>query len=326
MKDTKIQWCDSTWNPWRGCTKVNAGCAHCYAEGWGKRFGVEWGKGKPRKLASEAYWKQPLAWNRKPWFAACCNRWWGERAERVNCCPECSTESEHEFIRRRRVFCGSLMDWLDDEVPIEWLARLLDTIRLTPNLQWMLLSKRCDLWKERIAAAKRTGRREDFLGHGQEGEADGGGHCTAYDWLVDGHPPANVIVGTSVCGQATADEAIPHLLRIPAAKRFVSYEPAIEPVDFSKWITEGASESDGERSRIHQIIIGGESGPNARPCNIEWIRSTIKQCREAGVKCFVKQLGANPIMEPGPLTYPCEDHKGANMSEWPEDLKVRETI
>jgi hypothetical protein len=124
--NSKIEWTDHTFNPWIGCTKVSPGCAHCYAETEDKRRGWTaegWGKGKPRKRTSAAYWKQPLKWNRDQLFECdeCGKRFLSPVTGPV-CCG---------FIPNRvrpRVFCASLADWLDDEVPIEWLADLLALI------------------------------------------------------------------------------------------------------------------------------------------------------------------------------------------------------
>ena len=102
-ENSKIEWCDHTFNPWRGCTKVSEGCAHCYAETLSKRNPAvlgEWGHGKPRVKASPPMWQQPLKWNR-----------------------------DGRLSLRPRVFCASLADWLDEEVPIEWLAEFLELIR-----------------------------------------------------------------------------------------------------------------------------------------------------------------------------------------------------
>lgn len=160
-------------------------------------------------------------------------------------------------------------------------------------------------------------------------------------------PLPNVWLGVSVEDQATADERIPHLLATPAAVRFVSYEPALGPVDFQQWIDRHAcvghsTTGDGENMqtcegcvpRLDWLIVGGESGPGARPCNVAWIRYVVRQCRAAGVPVFVKQLGARPerFVEPSgapddggdmePLRF--RDRKGGDPSEWPEDLRVRE--
>lgn len=151
--------------------------------------------------------------------------------------------------------------------------------------------------------------------------------------------PPNIWVGVSVEDRKRADERIPILLRIPARVRFLSMEPMLERVDLSKWI--GYSESGGEIKvdskrfyddrqecvsnsvrpsvGIHLVIFGGESGLNARPCNVDWIRDGVRQCRDAGVKVFCKQIGSVWARE-----VKAKHHKGGELSEFPDDLKIRE--
>ena len=119
-KTTEISWCDSTWNPWIGCTKVGPGCDHCYAEAlmdtrWHK---VQWGAGQQRQRTSATNWKQPLLWEREHAAFALMHG------------------------RRRRVFCASLADVFDNEAPAEWRADLFALIAATPHLDWLLLTKR----------------------------------------------------------------------------------------------------------------------------------------------------------------------------------------
>lgn len=123
--------------------------------------------------------------------------------------------------------------------------------------------------------------------------------------------PPNIWLGVSAEDQETADERIPLLLETPAAIRFVSYEPALGPVDFRSYLP-----------KLDWIIIGGESGPGARPFDIAWARETIKQCRDAEVACFVKQLGARPYTAGAPVRL--KKRKGNNTDEWPMDLCIRE--
>jgi protein gp37 len=141
-------------------------------------------------------------------------------------------------------------------------------------------------------------------------------------------PLPNVWLGVSVEDQKTADERIPLLLETPAAVRFVSYEPALGPVDFSRFIFPDVVEEGHE---LDWIIVGGESGPGARPFDIAWARNTVTQCRESGVACFVKQLGSMPLdphvkcaIECGcGLHYGFRDRKGGDWDEWPADIRVR---
>jgi protein gp37 len=173
-------------------------------------------------------------------------------------------------------------------------------------------------------------------------------------------PLPNVLLGVSVEDQATADERIPLLLQTPAALRFVSQEPQLAPVDLLHVHVEGGYVDALRGARpayppIDWLIVGGESGPGARPFDVAWARSTVEQCREAGVACFVKQLGSNvrdrndsTFDGEGPKAWPREieerdgiefleegfqgqpvrlhlrHRKGGDWSEWPEDLRVRE--
>jgi protein gp37 len=131
--------------------------------------------------------------------------------------------------------------------------------------------------------------------------------------------------GTSVEDQQRADERIPELLKIPARVRFLSVEPLLEKIDFTYSCFNGA-DSLRTMPGIHWVIFGGESGRGARPCNIEWIRDGVRQCRAAGVKPFVKQMGSFSIEEQGSQRRRIlwDDSKGGDPSEWPEDLRVRE--
>lgn len=318
--NTKIQWAHHTWNPWRGCAKVSPGCANCYAEEWGRRFGVEWGHGKPRKHGAKAYMRQPFQWDAKALAAA-------QRAERDSY-EDPLTPTGYE---RPRVF-PSLMDWLDPEVPIEWLVELLDTIRQTPNLDWLLLTKRPQLWKARIAAAcdsiARLGPKADLKTWIW--------HWLGEPFLPRSIPPSNVWLGVSAEDQQRWDERVPVLLRSPALVRFVSVEPMLGPVEMSNALWEvGYEPHCGDRCsrdadspfhptrNLHWIILGGESGRKARPCNVDWIRSGVRQCWEAGVRVFVKQLGSDAIAG-GDFRYHTKHSKGGDPEEWPEDLRVRE--
>ena len=319
MENSKIEWCDHTFNAWEGCAKVSPGCLHCYAETRNHRFGNDnWGKGKPRRRTSVANWKLPLKWNREVE---------DEIAER---CKSLCDPSE-DAIFRPRIFCASLSDWLDDEVPIEWLADLLKLIHDTPNLDWLLLTKRPENWLRRIEQAlisTQGGDAEDkdwFVKHGKDFPVS-----EFASWLnvwTGGDAPSNVWIGTSVENQDMADNRIPLLSSIPAKVRFLSVEPMLEEIRLSR-VPVGCG--------IHWSIFGGESGPGARPCNVAWIRDGVSQCREMGIAPFVKQLGSDARRDNHGIdsdgckvditNAPCyfRHKKGGDMSEWPGDLCVRE--
>jgi protein gp37 len=331
---TKIQWCDDTHNFWRGCVKVSPGCAHCYAEvstpvRVARSKGRELWGGTLRDRAKD--FDAPLRWNRKPWICEGC----GHAHETENwendnesCCPDRISLTK-PTRHRRRVFSLSLGDWLDEAVPIEWLADMLDVIRQCPNLDFLLLTKRPENFKPRLMEAAKFWKHKISLTPLGDFDIPWYWLC---DWLssVSGDfrasapkPPANVWIGCTVENQEYADKRIPELLEIPAVCRFLSYEPALGPICFtqSTFFSEKSFRKD-----IHWVIVGGESGPKARPFNIEWARSTVAQCRAAGVACFVKQMGRLPWMEVEGAGAPMElpDKKGGSMEEWPEDLRVRE--
>lgn len=292
MAETNIEWCDYTFNPWEGCTKVSPGCDNCYAEARNARFGggkaPNWGVGAPRRRTGAASWKMPLKWNR-----------------------QASADGT-----RPRVFCASLADWLDKEAPIEWLVDLLDLIRLTPNLDWLLLTKRIGTFSGRIERALRSLERSQT------------GRFGLYQWLIqwrDGTAPENVWLGISVVNQAEADRDVDRLLAAPAALRFLSCEPLLGYLDLETLHNDislgegqpylhpllglvGDGHGDSCRvARIDWVIAGGESGPGARPMHLAWARQLRDQCAVAGVPFLFKQWGEWCPRGPESLGYPIHD-------------------
>lgn len=579
--NTKIEWCDFTFNCWRGCQKVAPGCANCYAESQSRRnpgvLGI-WGPGGTRVVASESMWREPVKWNRvsqddlSSYEAGA----WEDLAAGYHGPPG-------DPPQRRRVFCGSMMDWAEDwssfvrdskgEEVFEnaggtWSTksgeqhgksigladvrqRLFGLIDSTPHLDWLLLTKRPEnirrMWPGlpshvieeirlpipgfphyevsnfgvvysrtgasrcgncgttiegqlrkkycsgacRCAAynrAKHGGQRDIYpteakplsqdigeQGHRRVTIYDGQGksqrvlvhrlvlsifdrpalpdmQCRHLDgnssnnrldnlawgdqssnwgdskrhgthrrysklseeqvdeirtkaregdtfsalaiqynvsatqisniinyrqWATGSPPLAfrnNCWIGTSIACQADAVRNIPLLLKCRdlSPVLFLLIEPPIGPVDLRgigfngftldcltstccPWHPSACNRSGCNGVKVDWVIVGGESGPNARPCQVEWIRSIVQQCREAGVPCFVKQLGANVVTRndmiedafngkdgwPDPQVehhihgfredyqgadcrVRLRDPKGGDPSEWPEDLRVRE--
>jgi hypothetical protein len=158
----------------------------------------------------------------------------------------------------------------------------------------------------------------------------------AVRWAREGLP--NVWLGVSVENQHFADERIPLLLQTPAAVRFISAEPLLQGIDISRYLMATCDHGeefcedvgcDGEPAPLHWVIVGGESGPGARPFDLAWGRSIVQQCKAAGVACFVKQLGAVPmyLRWEDKAMMPVDrvrDRKGGDPAEWPDDLRVRQ--
>ncbi|MGH8446492.1 MAG: phage Gp37/Gp68 family protein [Solimonas sp.] len=301
---TKIEWCDSTFNPWIGCTRVSPACDDCYAARStpARTGGVKWGAGEARRRTAAANWKLPERWNREQ-FVQCVKCGWRGYKKGGPACPECC--SGEEIPARRRVFCASLADWLDNEVPIEWLVDLLDLIRRTPNLDWLLLTKRIGNWKKRIQDAtsacwESNPALRDWL----------------LDWVGERSTPANVWIGSTTESQKRADEDVRKLLRVPAIVRFLSIEPMLGSVNLCS--CDGAAyRAQGHpflidiscplhgKHRVHWVIAGGESGPKARPSHPDWYRALRDQCAAAGVPFLFKQWGEwSPHAPPGCKTEP----------------------
>jgi protein gp37 len=268
-ENSGIAWTTHTFNAWVGCTKVGPGCDHCYAENWKARFagGVapNWGPGAPRRRTTIQAWNKPLRWQRLRREAI-------ERGE--NPAPV-------------RVFCASLADVFDNEVPSEWRADLWDLIRSCPDLDWQLVTKRVG---------------------------------NVHKMVPPIGLPRNVIVIATIVNQDEADRDLPKLMDLVegglAYSIGVSYEPALEDVDWSPYTI-----------ALDWIIVGGESdqgAAKARPFNIEWARSTIKQCRKARTPVFVKQLGSTMVTDDWPAMPFPRDRAGADPSEWPADLRIRQ--
>jgi len=276
-----------------------------------KRLGkVNWGPGNPRQRTSQSNWQQVERWNKQAGLAY---KAWEDAMED-------SGATEANMPRRPRVFVASLADWLDPEVPIEWLADLLDLVRRCQHLDFLRLTKRPELWADRIKQVQALHTvYDDQYGFPSDHPISDALLQWVTDWII-GKPPANVWVGTSVEDQQRADERIPALLKIPAKVRFLSCEPLLGPVDLdlnnqcdlcTSWNCDfhgPAIENPICMEKIHWVICGGESGPKARPMHPDWARLLRDQCNEEGVPFFMKQMGGT--RKPFP--------------EIPADLMVRE--
>ena len=276
-ENTRIEWCDHTFNPWRGCVKVSPGCDNCYAETQSKRNPAvlgEWGKRANRVAAADDYWRKPEKWEHEaPAF-----------------------EAAHG--RRQRVFCASLGDVFENRGDLEApRLRLLDLIRRTPSLDWLLLTKRPKnvmlLLGHAFAASSEI---MDDRGDWKSGTTDD--EIELFRWLGawanDDVAPRNVWLGTSVEDQERADQRVPALLKVPAAVRFLSCEPLLGPVDLTRWLWEKAGPEWAGRNPspdIGWVIAGGESGSGARPMHPDWVRSLRDQCEATLCPFLFKQWG-----------------------------------
>jgi protein gp37 len=228
---TEIEWCDRTFNGWIGCTKVSRACDRCYAEinTAARALKVKWGPGAKRYRTAKANWKHPEHWNKQVfWECKDC----GFRGTPKDFDKKHRTCASTQYtVTRQRVFSMSLGDWLDNEVPIEWLVDFLDLVRRTPNLDWLLLTKRIGNWRKRLELALDYAKRHP----------DGSFEHPLVEWLGEwlggmAIAPRNVWIGATVVNQAEADRDVPKLLRVPARIRFLSVEPMLAAVDLSQWL------------------------------------------------------------------------------------------
>jgi len=338
MNKTSIEWTQFTVNPIRFrnketgrtghyCEKISPGCKNCYASTMQKGpylSGLEYIA--TNKDKGDLYFDDAVV---------------------------------EKVLRRKKpakIFWCDMTDLFGEWVPDEWIDRCFAAMALTPWHTHQVLTKRAErmyrYFEERKPGSLGCEPRIIYWME-KLAEKHGG-------WMFDGIPDfplENVWLGVSAEDQQRADERIPWLLRTPAAVRFVSAEPLLGPVSFEniptgqgtgdEWdpiVTMNAlNRASAFAPRLNLVIVGGESGPGARPCNVEWIRSIVRQCRDAGVSVFCKQLGRYPFSEqPEPKWMPLyhDAHgkcpsgeyapwwggsgKGGDMTEWPEDLRVRQ--
>jgi protein gp37 len=284
-----IEWTDATWNPVRGCTKVSPGCAHCYAETFAERFrgvpGHPYEQGFDLRLVPEKL-GEPLKW-RKP----------------------------------RMVFVNSMSDLFHKDVPDRYIAAVFGVMSMCPQHTFQVLTKRAErlprwfdwLKREYNGPCEQNAVLQTSLGDYFTGSAPSD---EVFEAMLDADwPLPNVWLGVSVEDQRRADERIPHLLKTPAAVRFLSVEPMLSEINVKPYLrhkfnrephcdwcedcipdSHGAdwwkqTRADRHGPFVDWVIVGGESGPGARPMHPDWARKVRDDCVAAGVPFFFKQWG-----------------------------------
>lgn len=292
-EQTGIEWCDATFNPWWGCEKVSPGCAHCYADTLAHRRapGRElWGAGHEYRLFGDKHWADPLRWART---------------------------LPAKLGRRPRVFCASMADVFEERPELEDpRVRLMMLIETTPELDWLVLTKRPEFARDWL------GRWHDAI---ERGNFPAGTRAP--------RPYPNMWLGVSI-ENARHTWRADVLRQIPAAIRFISAEPLLgslfpkigpgvgQNAVSSAALTVGELERPGRAplslEGIDWVIVGGESGPGAREMRPEWAYELVQHCDQHGVAPFVKQLGAvaGKLLNAGT--------KGQLHEAFPEALKRRE--
>lgn len=340
---SRIEWTEASWNPVVGCSRVSAGCDNCYAITMAHRIAAMHPSGPypgtTRKSKNGVDWTgvvktlderldQPLRWKRP-----------------------------------RRIFVNSMSDLFHPTVPFDFIDQVFAVMALAPQHTFQVLTKRPERMAEYTNRPDMEGRIAETL-HDMPIELDSVWQIATQRGRTPGrrYPYDNIWLGTSVENQATADERIPHLLRCPAAVRWLSCEPLLGPVllddGCNSWLTcdgRNRQSNEGECCEsyavhgdcfrgIDWLVVGGESGPKARPFNIAWARDLMGQCQAASVPCFMKQMGSFVVAsqaelfnwsQPDSRIRGVAAHmkalrrlhlsgKGGDDSEWPRDLHVRE--
>lgn len=331
MNKSPIEWTDYTANPLRyrtadgrvvwACVKTSAGCTNCYADSLSTRYGGvrragDWNAGTMATLTpflDEAELHRMRTFKGR--VVEACEPCMGSGSDPTGAdhlaCGHCRAKGSIE--RGARVFLGDMTDLFGEWVPDALLDRLFsDVLERRTDVTWQLLTKRAQ-------------RLHDYL---------------SWRWGEGRIPSRHIHVGVSCENQAAYDERIGKLLRTPARVRFLSLEPLLGPIDLRMGGMSMPDYSAHDPLPLpNWCIVGGESGPKARPMDLAWARSIVKQCQSAGVPCFVKQLGAQP-MEASNLgrceheQNPCEhcdygrmmlrNRKGGDPDEWPEDVRARQ--
>lgn len=307
---TPIQWTDSTWNPARGCSRVSPGCENCYAE---RVAAHPW-----MSLPGKAYHGLAIVGPNGP-------RW----TRVVRFVPEAVVEPL-SWRKPRRVFVNSMSDLFHESLTNEQIAAVHAVMGATRRHTYQVLTKRAGRmfeWHQWAADRIRKGGGLEALAVIAEKELGADWLFVAATLRRGAWPLSNLHLCVSVEDQPRAIERIPMLLAVPAAVRGVSYEPALGHVDWSElWMASQQSVELGTvepAPHLDWIIVGGESGPGARPFDTRWAVSTIAACARYGVACFVKQMGSRPLSLKG-APVKLKDPKGGDMSEWPPHLRVRQ--
>lgn len=302
-----IEWTDATWNPVRGCTRVSEGCRRCYAEGIAARFS---GAGQ----AFAGFADRDRAGSK-----------WTGRVELVpDMLPLPLTWQEP-----RRVFVNSMSDLFHEALHDDDIDAVFGIMALAPQHTFQVLTKRPARMLAWLAR------------HKTPTECVAGAYLAHLDlarrWPLDMHrairvgeagwPLPNVHLGISAEDQSSADARIPLLLAAPAARRIVSLEPLLGPINLRRVVVKASDAPEtgkppvsidalggwhggaGDPARIDWVIVGGESGTGARPMDLEWARSLHRQCAQASVPFFMKQVGGA---------------RKAAMPPIPEDIAIRE--
>ena len=274
---SKIEWTDATWNPIVGCSIVSPGCTNCYAQRMAARLeaiGIEHYAGTTKKVNGHVVWTGKVA-----------------------LAPDDALGLYRpiRWARPRRIFVNSMSDLFHEAIPDEWIDRVFAIMRCCPQHTFQVLTKRAERMREYMTTVDRhvIHQLEWKAVLNRIGKDVGQRFFLKPDRTIarNNWPPKTVWLGVSAERQQEADERIPLLLETPAAIRFVSIEPMLGPITLHPLTCGTNALSSSTGPNLDWVVIGGESGPGARPMHPQWPRNIRDQCAAAGVPYFFKQWG-----------------------------------
>lgn len=275
--NSAIEWTDATWNPIVGCSVVSPGCANCYAMRQAARIEAMY-VGRHLKHGNGApFQPSPYAGTTQPSKAGAV---WTGKVAIVN---DHDLTRPLRWTRPRRIFVNSMSDMFHESVPDAWIDRVFAVMALAPQHTFQVLTKRSRRMRSYVSEVRETWCKRGPPTPGNERIQDAATAITGEEWLPDTPatwPLPNVWLGVSAEDQIRADERLPDLRATPSAVRFVSAEPLLGPINFGL-----------PKTHLDWIIVGGESGPQARPMSANWAREIRDQCAAANVPFFFKQWG-----------------------------------
>lgn len=313
-KNSSIQWTGNTWPIVTGCEFESEGCANCYAlkDSWRLSH-------NPNPKVSDPYKGTVIK-------AANGKLQWSKL---IKCHPD-RLNWVLQWKKPSLIFVCNMSDLFHESVPDEFIYQAFAYMAITPHHTYQVLTKRPKRMMELLQSGKQTIRRNVVdLGRNLNlpYKVYEPYETCCFDW-----PLQNVWLGVSAENQKAANERIVYLRHTPARIRFLSCEPLLEHIELFDVDGEVAISMSAFYHRemlypgevIDWVILGGESGANARPCRLEWIRHIAKQCEEIGIPVFIKQLGRLCLQDDGQHLFACSHPKGGDVNEFPPDLQIRQ--
>lgn len=322
---SKIEWTKSTWNPIVGCSHASPGCTNCYAQRMAGRLS------EMSRAAREAGERGFVDHYDETAVSSKAGPVWTGKLARA---PLKAWREPLDRHKPTTFFVCSMSDVFHERMPEDWIGDVFVVMAQAPQHTFQVLTKRSSRMRHLLSGSELREHVQASLRIIDNPDAP------VFRW-----PLPNVHLGVSCEDQRRADERIPDLLATPAAIRFISAEPLLGPIRLDPFLDcTGMPDCVGceAGTRLSWVIVGGESGPGARPCNVGWIRQIVGRCARADVPVFVKQMGATPIemSEWGPawpagtrftqapessaVRVRLRDRKGGDVTEWPVDLRIRQ--